>query len=377
MSGPNGEVFSPMRHSMKSAAGGSVTLLLALGLSACGGGSDASTGSGSGSSSLSGTVSAGGSSAQEAAMAAWRSAFQGRNTDVTINYEPVGSGGGREQFTSGGYPFAGTDSPLDDSELAAARKQCGAEPIEVLDYISPIAVVYNLSGVDSLNLSPTTLAGIFDGSITTWDDAAIKADNPGVDLPSDAITPVHRSDESGTTANFTDYLSQASQGAWKAEPSSDWPTDLKGGEGAEGTSGVIQAVTNGANTIGYADDSQAGDLSVANLKVGSEWTAPSAEGATKALDRSEPVPNRPATDMAVAVDRTTTESGAYPLLLASYVVACPTYPDKATADIVKGFLGYVVSQDGQQAAAQAAGSAPLSSSLSQKAADLVSQIKAG
>jgi len=368
-----------MRQTLKTAAAGSATLLLAVGLSACGGGSDAkgtSSGSGSGSS-LNGTISAGGSSAQEAAMGAWRSAFQGDNPNVTINYEPVGSGGGREQFTSGGYPFAGTDSALDDDELAAAKKQCGADPIEVLDYISPIAVVYNLSGVDKLNLSPETLSGIFDGSITKWDDSAIKADNPGVSLPSDTITPVHRSDESGTTANFTDYLSKAGMGSWKAEPSSDWPTDIKGGEGAEGTSGVIQAVTNGAGTIGYADDSQAAALSKANIKVGSTWTAPSAEGATKTLDVSKAMPGRPATDMAVDVDRTTTEAGAYPLLLASYVVACPTYSDKATADIVKGFLTYVVSSEGQQASAQTAGSAPLSSQLSQKATDLVNQIKAG
>lgn len=366
-----------MRHTMKTAAAGPATLLLALGLSACGGGSDASTGSGGSGSSLSGTVSAGGSSAQEAAMGAWRSAFQGSNPNVTINYEPVGSGGGREQFTSGGYPFAGTDSPLDDTELAAAKKQCGADPIEILDYISPIAVVYNVSGVDKLNLSAETLAGIFSGKITTWDDPAIKAENPGVGLPSDPITPVHRSDESGTSANFTDYLSKAGNGAWKAEPSSDWPSDITVGEGAEGTSGVVQAVTNGAGTIGYVDDSQTGDLSKADIKVGGTWTAPSAEGASKTLDVSTPVPGRPATDMAVDVDRTTTESGAYPLLLASYVVACPSYSDKATADIVKGFLSYVVSSDGQQASAQAAGSAPLSADLSKKATDLVNQISAG
>ncbi|MDX6324298.1 MAG: phosphate transport system substrate-binding protein [Nocardioidaceae bacterium] len=367
-----------MRHTIKTAAAGSATLLLAVGLSACGGGSDASTGSSnSGSSSLSGTVSAGGSSAQEAAMGAWRSAFQSSNPNVTINYEPVGSGGGREQFTSGGYPFAATDSALDDTELTAAKKQCGADPIEVPTYISPIAVVYNLSGVDKLNLSAETLGKIFSGQITKWDDPAIKADNPGVSLPSDAITPVHRSDESGTSQNFTDYLSQAGNGSWKAEASSTWPTDIKGGEGAEGTSGVIQAVTNGAGTIGYADDSQAGQLSKANIKVGSAWVAPSAEGASKVLDLSKPMPNRPATDMAVSVDRTTTESGAYPLLLASYVVACPTYSDKATADIIKGFLSYVVSSNGQQAAAQAAGSAPLSADLSKKAGDLVNQISAG
>ncbi len=348
-------------------------LVLTASLAACGGSSDATT-DGSG---LSGTLSAGGSSAQEAAMAAWRAGFQQANPDATINYEPVGSGGGREQFTSGGYPFAGTDSPLDDEELRAAKKTCGADPIEVPSYVSPIAVVYNLPGVEGLNLSPETLAGIFAGDITTWDDPAIAEDNPDADLPGDPITPVHRSDESGTSENFTDYLDQAGDGAWSYGKVGEWPKDIKVGEGAQGTSGVIDAVTNGANTIGYADESQAGDLGVANVKVGDEYVGPSAEAAAKLLAVSQPLSGRPETDMAVELDRKTAESGTYPIDLVSYVVACPTYDDADTAELVKGFLTYVVSEDGQQAAAQSAGSAPLTSELSQQATDLLSEIKAG
>src|SRR3954454_333915 len=107
-------------------------------------------------------------------------------------------------------------------------------------------------------MSPKTIASIFNGDITTWDDPAIKADNPDAKLPSDRITVVHRSDESGTTENFQDYLSQVAGDVWTHEVSGDWP--VKGQEAAQGTSGVVDAVTNGKSTIGYADESQAGDL---------------------------------------------------------------------------------------------------------------------
>ncbi len=348
------------------AAPSAAVLVLGLALSACGAANESDSGTDSGSdssSSLSGTLNGAGSSAQEAAMAAWRSAFQSKNPDVTVNYDPVGSGGGREQFLAGGVAFAGSDSYLSDEELASSKKVCGGtEAFDVPSYVSPIAVVYNLDGVDGLQLSPATLGKIFAGTITTWDDAAIKAENPDATLPSTKITPVHRSDDSGTTKNFTDYLFQASGGSWKNEADGLWP--LKSGEGANGTSGVIEAVTNGKGSIGYADESQAGDLSIASIKVGDAYVAPSAEAAAKTLEVSKPAEGRPSGDIAIDVDRTTTEAGAYPLILVSYVVACPSYDDAATGKLVKEFLTYVVSADGQQAAASAAGSAPLPSSLS-------------
>jgi phosphate transport system substrate-binding protein len=354
------------------AAPGVAVLALGFALSACGAGNE--TGSTS-DSSLSGTLRGAGSSAQESAMDAWRAGFQTDNSDVTVNYDPSGSGAGVEQFNAGALDFAGSDSALDPEkgEVDAAKERCGGNALEVPDYVSPIAVAFNLEGVDSLNLSAQTISAIFDGKVTTWDDAAIKADNPDADLPSTAITPVHRSDESGTTKNFTDYLEKAGEGAWSHPADKVWP--IKSGEAANGTSGVIAAIKAGSGSIGYADESQVGDLSVASIKVGEEFVAPSAEGAAKALEASPLDDTRTEGDLAVKVDRTTTESGAYPLMLTSYLIACPTY-DGDKADLVKAFLKYVVSADGQQEAADNAGSAPLPDTLQQKAEEIIDSISA-
>ena len=354
---------------------------LALALSGCGAandsdsGGDSSSDSSDGGSSLSGTLNGGGSSAQESAQGVWRAGFQESNSGATVNYDPVGSGTGRENFISGAFAFAGSDSALstDEGELDAANERCGGDVVEVPAYISPIAVIFNLPGVDELNLKPETIAMIFDGKITKWNDEAIAADNPDADLPDTAITPVHRSDDSGTTGNFTDYLSKAAGGAWSYDPDGVWP--IQGGEAAEGTSGLVAAVKAGEGTIGYADESQAGGLSIAAIGVGEEFNKPSAEGAAQVVAASPRVEGRGANDMAVEVDRTTTESGAYPLLLASYLIACPSYDDANQAALVKGFLAYVVSEEGQQAAADQAGSAPLDSAMADEAAGIVDGIK--
>ncbi|MCW2856402.1 MAG: phosphate transporter substrate-binding protein [Marmoricola sp.] len=348
-----------------------VALALGLAVSACG----ASNESGGSSGSLSGTLKGAGSSAQEAAMASWRAGFQTANAGVTVNYDPSGSGAGVLGFNSGAVDFAASDAALDPTkgEVAAAKSRCGANALEVPDYVSPIAVIYNLSGVSKLQLSAATIAGIFDGKIKKWNDPAIAAENPGAQLPSGAITPVHRSDESGTTKNFTDYLSKAAGGAWTFPADKVWP--LKSGEAANGTSGVVAAVKAGAGSIGYADESQTAGLTAASIKVGSVYTAPSAAGAAKALDVSPIDTTRTQGDLAIKVDRTTTEAGAYPLFLASYLIACPTY-DKAKADLVKGFLSYIISTAGQAEAAKNAGSAPLPASLQAKAAAIVDTISA-
>ena len=158
---------------------------------------------------MSGTLNGAGSSAQEAAQGAWTAGFQQANTGATVNYDPSGSGAGVEQFLAGAVNFAGSDAYLDDTQIADSKKPCaGQTALEVPNYISPIAMVFNVDGVDKLQLSPDTAAKIFAGKITKWDDAAIKADNPGAKLPAQTITPVHRSDDSGTTKNFTDYLHQ-------------------------------------------------------------------------------------------------------------------------------------------------------------------------
>jgi phosphate transport system substrate-binding protein len=354
------------------AAPGAAALALGFALSACGAGNESDSNSDS---SLSGTLKGAGSSAQEAAMDAWRAGFQTDNGDVTVNYDPSGSGAGVEQFNAGALDFAGSDAALDPAagEVDAAKERCGANALEVPDYVSPIAVAFNVKGVDSLNLSAKTISAIFDGKITTWNDAAIKADNPDATLPNTKISPVHRSDESGTTKNFTDYLAQAGEGAWSYPADKVWP--IKSGEAASGTSGVISAIKAGDGSIGYADESQVGDLSVVSIKVGDSFVAPSADGAAKALEVSPVDDTRTEGDLAVKVDRTTTEAGAYPLMLTSYLIACPTY-DGDKADLVKAFLKYIVSSEGQQQAASNAGSAPLPSTLQQKAEKIIDSISA-
>src|SRR5688500_3553847 len=198
----------------------SVALAGTLALSACGAANEsaeAGEGGDSGSTQeLSGDLVGAGASSQQAAMEAWQAGFQGEYPDVNFSYDPVGSGGGREQFIAGATDFAGSDAALDDEELATAQERCaGGEIFELPNYISPIAVIFNLDGVDELNLSPATIAGIFSGSITTWNDPAIAGANPDATLPDSAITPVHRADDSGTTDHFTDYLFQTTGELWK------------------------------------------------------------------------------------------------------------------------------------------------------------------
>ncbi len=351
-----------------------IALTVALGMSACGASNESNSGgNGGGSSDLSGTLSGAGSTAQEAAMAAWKAGFQGANSGTTVNYDAVGSGGGREQFLAGGVQFAGSDDYLSDDELTQAKKTCGGDPVEVPVYVSPIAVIYNLPDVSDLKLSPATLGKIMAGTITSWDDAAITADNPSASLPSSKITPVHRSDESGTTANFTDYLSQAADSDWTYGSVETWP--IKGGEAADGTSGVVSAVKGGEGTIGYADASQAGDLGKALIGQGGDFVGPTAEAASKVLDESTPVSGRASTDLAITVNRTPSGAGIYPIVLVSYQMYCSKY-DAAKADLVKAFASYVISADGQSAASSAAGSAPISDAIRQKAQAAIDTISA-
>jgi len=329
--------------------------VLALTAAACGS-SDNGDSSGA-----SGDLAGAGSSAQQAAQEAWTAKFEDQNSGATISYDPIGSGGGRDQFIAGGKTsFAGSDSPFDTDELPKATQRCApGELIQIPNYISPIAIIYNLPGVDSLQLSPDTTAKIFKGEITKWDDPAIKADNPSADLPSTDITPVHRSDESGTTANFTDYLHEAAGSVWTDDPDSSWP--LQGGEAGAQTSGMVQAVNAGEGTIGYADASQAQDLGVAKVKVGNTFVAPSAEGATNDFDQSQKDPelSQGKYVFAYKVQRTPTDASSYPVLLVSYLMGCTKYSDTSTTDLVKAYFSYIISDEGQQVAAENAGSAPI------------------
>jgi phosphate transport system substrate-binding protein len=326
---------------------------------------------------VSGTLNGSGATSQAAAIQAWTAGFQEKNPDATVNYDPVGSGGGREAFLSGAADFAGSDAALSDDEYTKSKSQCGDEgAIDLPHYISPIAIAFNLPDVKDLNLSPETAAGLFHGEITKWNDAKIAADNPDAKLPDTAVNPVHRSDKSGTTQNFTDYLHAAASSVWTAEAAQDWPDGLPG-EAAQGTSGVVAAIQAGEGSVGYADASQVGELGVAKIKVGSDFVAPSADGAAKAVELSDKATGRSEYDLSFTLNRTPTDSSAYPLTLVSYHIVCLTYKDAAKADLVKAFMSYVGSSDGQQAAAKAAGSAPMSDALIKQVAASVAEIKAG
>lgn len=308
-------------------------------------------------------------------MAAWVAGFQGKNSGATVNYNPIGSGGGVTAFLAGSASYAGSDAYLTNAELSATQKVCGTgEALDIPVYISPIAIVYHLGSVTNLKLDSSTLAKMFLGTIRTWNDPAIKALNAGVSLPSTPITPVHRSDKSGTTKNFTDYLSKTAPGSWTAKPGEVWP--VSGGEAGNGTSGMVADVKGGTGTIGYADASQAAGMGTVAIKVGASFNGPSAVGAAKAVDASTPVPGRPSGDLAIAINRTTTAAGAYPLVLLSYDVGCTKYSDTKQGALVRGLFSYITSADGQAAAAKAAGSAPLSAALQTKATASVAMIGA-
>jgi phosphate transport system substrate-binding protein len=355
----------------------SMALAGSLALTACGAANESDSGGsgGGGAEQLTGDLVGAGASSQQAAMEAWQAGFQGEYPDVNFSYDPAGSGAGREQFIAGTTDFAGSDAALDEEELAAAQERCtGGEIFELPNYVSPIAVVFNVEGVDTLNLTPQTIAGIFTGAIATWNDPAIAADNPDATLPATAITPVHRADDSGTTDNFTDYLFQAAGDVWTAEPDGVWP--LEGGEAATGTSGVIEVVTATAGAVTYADASRAGELGVANVAVGEEFVAPSAEAAAAVVENSPAVEGRGEYDFAIEVNRETEGSGEYPIVLVSYHIGCVEYDDQESAANVKAFMEYVISEDGQQTAAENAGNAPISETLREQAQGAVDAITA-
>ncbi|MEV7649164.1 phosphate ABC transporter substrate-binding protein PstS [Arthrobacter sp. NPDC089319] len=356
-----------------------VLSVAALALTACGSdnatGNQAAAGSTDSASTVSGTLSGAGASSQDSAMQAWMAGFTAKNPEANVQYSPDGSGAGRDAFLAGGVQFAGSDAYLDDEEWKQAQEVCGPDgAMNLPGYVSPIAVAFNLEGVDSVNMDAETIAKVFRGEITKWNDEAIASQNEGVELPDTAITVVHRSDESGTTENFVEYLSAAAGDVWTDEVSGDWPAKLQA-ENAQGTSGVVSTTTSTDGAITYADASAVGGLGTVKVKVGEEYVELSAEAASKAVEVASPVEGRSDVDMSLDLKRDTTESGAYPIVLVSYHIYCSTYADQNTVDLVKAFGSYVISEEGQQAAQDSAGNAPISETLreqAQKAIDSIS-----
>jgi phosphate transport system substrate-binding protein len=333
-------------------------IALCLSLAAVGCTSDPTTTTSS-AAALSGTLNMGGATSQTAAQEAWRAGFQDLFPDVTVNYDPTGSGTGQSNFASGGYAVAGSDAATDASGPFSGCAP-GSPLVQIPAYISPIAIVFTLPGIDTVRLDAATIAGIFAGTITSWADPAITATNPGVALPSTVITPVHRSDNSGTTWNFTDYLAQAAPQVWTWGAAQAWPEALNG-EAAQGTQGVHDTVTAASGTIGYIDASQSAGLGITAIQVGDQYNLPTAAGAALAVGASPRESGRAPSDVVVDLDRTPASANAYPLVLVSYLIACGQYADASVGPLAKAYLDHVVSDAGQQAAAANAGSAPLSS----------------
>jgi phosphate transport system substrate-binding protein len=323
---------------------------------------------------LSGILDGAGSSAQGAAQDAWVAGFQRANASVTINYDPSGSGAGREQFTVGAVDYAASDTALSVAETRGELGPCepGSEAINLPVYLSPIVLAFNVDGVDRLQLDAASVAGIFSGAIERWNDPALVRLNPDVPLPDARITPVHRSDDSGTTENFTDYLAEAAPEAWPNEPDDAFPYE---GEAAQGNSGISGVLRDGVNVIGYLDASRAEGLDVASLRVGDEFVAPDAASAAAVVDVSPIESGRADGDLVIDIDRATEEPGVYPLVLVSYAIACREYRDANQGQLVRAFLEWVSSEAGQDAAAQDAGSAPISPALRDRVQAVVAGIR--
>lgn len=297
-----------------------------------------------------GTLNAQGSTAQKNAMDEWIKAYQLRCPGATINYEGTGSGAGITAFASGTADFAGSDSALKEGdETTKANARCsGGQAVDLPMVIGPIAVVFNVSGVDSLQLKPATIAKIFAGTIKTWNDAAIKADNPGASLPGTTIQAVHRSESSGTTDNFTTFLSKTAGADWTFGNDKTWKAP--GGTGAKGSDGVVSAVKQADGSIAYVEWSFAENAGLTMAKVANgagEFVELTADSASTALAGAQITGVAP--DLTMSIDYRTTQAGAYPLVLVTYEIACTKGLPADKAKLVKSFLTYISSTEGQSA----------------------------
>lgn len=324
---------------------------------------------------LAGTITAGGSSAQANAQAAWTSAYNAQAKGVTINYDKSqGSGGGVTNFLSGAYDFAGSDSPLNADQTTQSKALCTDGGVNIPVYLDGVAIIFNIPGVTELKLSGETIAKIFALQITDWSDPAITKDN-GTALPAGAITTVARSDGSGTTQNFTNYLAATQSSVWTSPAGKDWPIEGNVSK-QKGGSGVVEAVKAGSGTIGYADHSAIGDLNAASVIQDGTAVAYSPEAVTAtfeaaAVDASNGVTG----DLSKKFDYSKLTAETYPIPLVSYAVTCTSFKDAKQAELVKSYLGFVTSSLGQQVAAKNAGSAPLPDSVLEAAAETLAAIK--
>jgi phosphate transport system substrate-binding protein len=306
---------------------------------------------------LSASLNGAGATFPEPLYIEWIGEFQMANPDVTINYQGIGSGGGIEQFTKLTVDFGASDAPMKDEELAAAEVAGGAQVMHIPTVFGAVVLAYNLEGVDELRLDPDTLAAIFLGNVTKWDDPAIAALNPGVTLPDQAIQVVHRSDSSGTTNIFTGYLAQVST-EWADSVGKGkevtWPT----GVGGNGNNGVAAVVQQQSGSVGYVELSYATEsgLAMATLKNKSgNFVTPSLES-TSAAAVGVTFPE----DLRFSVSNSD-GAQAYPIVGATWILVFDKMNDAAKVQALKAWLTWSLNEG--TSIAEELGYAPLSEEL--------------
>jgi phosphate transport system substrate-binding protein len=315
-----------------------------------------------------------GSTAQQNAISLfnkdWGQLCPGKN----LAYNPTGSGAGREQFVAAHVDFAGSDSPLSADQIEPAAKRCNGHPAWHLPMVfGPVAVAYHLEGVDPLVIDADVLAKIFSGAITNWHDPALVALNHGVALPDTKITPIYRSDSSGTTDNFQKYLAAAAPQSWTRGAGSEFQGGV--GEGAQKSAGIIQAVQSTPGAIGYVEKGFAdqADVPYARINDGSGAVALTDDAVRSAIDNAKFA----GTDNDLKLDLkslySTKEAGAYPLVLATYEIVCSHGYDPATSAAVKSFLT-VAANDGQNGLSPA-GYVPLPDKFKQRLVTAINAIQ--
>ncbi|MFY9807856.1 MAG: phosphate ABC transporter substrate-binding protein PstS [Pseudonocardiaceae bacterium] len=297
-----------------------------------------------------GSLTAAGSTAQQNAIAQWTKDYVNKCSGANINYAGGGSGQGVQQFTDGQIDFAGSDFPLaPGKEQQVADARCKSGPaINVPMVGGPIAIGYNVPGVTkSLQLSASNLAKIFSGKIVTWNDPAIAQDNPGIALPSLGIQAFHRSDGSGTTYNFTNYLANDAKTDWTFGTNKNWTAS--GGQGAKGSQGVAQGVKSTPGGIGYFELSFATQSQIPYAAVGNSAGKfiPLTQGnAVNFLSKAKVVGT--GGDLKLEFDYANADPVAYPNLLITYEIVCSQGNAADKLPLLKNFLGYAASAAGQQ-----------------------------
>ncbi|MBF6044091.1 phosphate ABC transporter substrate-binding protein PstS [Streptomyces sp. NRRL B-1677] len=370
------------KNRLRAVALGAIAVSGALVLTACG--SDDNSGGGStggGSTKAAGNIKcegkgqllASGSSAQKNAMDLWVKNFMAACKDIQINYKPTGSGAGIQEFLQGKTAFAGSDSALKPEEVAKSKEVVkGGQGINLPMVGGPIAIGYNVPGVDNLVLDADTLAKIFDGKIEKWNDEAIAKLNKDAKLPDLKIQAFHRSDESGTTDNFTKYLKAAADKSWPYEPAKAWKA--KNGQSADGSAGVSSQVKQTQGAISYFELSYATASSIKTVKLNTGASAPveaTSENASKAIAEAKIAGT--GKDLALKLNYTTKAEGAYPITLVTYEIAGDKGNKAETLPAVKSFLTYIASEDGQSVLKDL-GYAPLPSEIATKVRETVASL---